>query len=258
MRVSLLGDLDVRDGECLWTPHAPKPRQLIAVLALNANQVVSTALLMEELWGTTPPNSASTTLQTYVFQLRMSLTYTPACNGDRAKARDRLLTKPLGYQLNLGTDELDVFEFKGLCQRASDLGSTGDHSGAVDLYERALSLCHAPALHDVRQGLLLTAHARQLEELRLNAAESCIRHLIELGRFPEAITALSALTVRHPLHEGLHTQLIRALCGAGRRSESLKVYQDIRSRLINEVGIEPSVALQVAQQQALCCDSHAS
>lgn len=257
MRVSVLGDLNAEDGGCKFTPHATKPRQLIALLALNANRAVNKETLIEELWDTSPPPSAAATLQTYVFQLRMALTYTPGCGGDRAAAHKRLITKPLGYQLDLDVDEFDVFEFKTMMSRGATAGAAGRHAEAVEHYGSCIAVFRGPPLSDVQRGPLLEAHSRHLEELLLSAHEARVRHLLMLGRTSEAVSDLSPLTVRYPLHEGLHAQLIRALSRSGRRSESLRVYQDIRRRLIDEVGIEPSTALQDAQREAFCCTSHA-
>jgi DNA-binding SARP family transcriptional activator len=258
VKISVLGDLNVEDGGCRFTPHATKPRQLIALLALNANHVVSKTTLIEELWDARPPQSAVATLQTYIFQLRMGLTYTPACGGDRGEARKRLITKPLGYELRLGDGEFDVLEFKAGITQALAAAEAGRHAEAVAKYGACIAMFRGPALSDVYKGPVLQSHSRHLEELLLSAHEARVRHLLVIGRFSEAISDLSSLTVRHPLHEGLHAQMIRALSRCGRRSESLKFYQDIRQRLIDEVGIEPSVALQVAQREALCCESYAS
>lgn len=74
MNIELLGTLDVRENGVSITPTAPKPRQVLALLALHADQVVSVAALTEELWGSVPPRSARTTLQTYVLQLRELIT----------------------------------------------------------------------------------------------------------------------------------------------------------------------------------------
>ncbi|MGQ4386969.1 AfsR/SARP family transcriptional regulator, partial [Streptomyces sp. SAS_270] len=70
MDIGLLGALDVRENGVSVTPSAPKPRQVLALLALHVDQVVPLSVLVEELWGDAPPRSARTTLQTYVLQLR--------------------------------------------------------------------------------------------------------------------------------------------------------------------------------------------
>ncbi|MFE2533777.1 BTAD domain-containing putative transcriptional regulator [Streptomyces sp. NPDC059371] len=70
MDIDVLGTLAVRHNGVSITPTAPKPRQVLALLALRAGQVVPVGVLAEELWGARPPRSARATLQTYILQLR--------------------------------------------------------------------------------------------------------------------------------------------------------------------------------------------
>ncbi|MEV6197262.1 AfsR/SARP family transcriptional regulator [Streptomyces sp. NPDC051920] len=70
MDMNVLGTLAVRHNGVSVTPTAPKPRQVLALLALRAGQVVPVGVLAEELWGAASPRSARTTLQTYILQLR--------------------------------------------------------------------------------------------------------------------------------------------------------------------------------------------
>lgn len=70
MDIDVLGTLAARENGISITPTAPKPRQVLALLALHADRVVPVAALIEELWAGEPPRSARTTLQTYVLQLR--------------------------------------------------------------------------------------------------------------------------------------------------------------------------------------------
>nr|WP_281372562.1 AfsR/SARP family transcriptional regulator [Prauserella isguenensis] len=250
--------MQVEDGDCTLTPFATKLRQLMALLALDANHVVSKETLIEELWDVAPPQSAPATVQTYIFQLRTAFAHAPGCGGDRREAHKRLITKPLGYELRLAENEFDVFELKNEISRASAAAATERHAEAAQRYDACVSMFRGPALSGVQKGPVLQAHVRHLDELLLLIHEERVRHLLLIGRFSEAVSDLSPLIVRHPLHEGLHAQMIRALSRSGRRSESLKVYQDIRRRLIDEIGIEPSAALQAAQSEALYFESHAS
>src|SRR5580693_7821378 len=92
--ISVMGCLELRSGEQVLTPSAPKLRSLFALLALRSNHVVTTGMLMEELWGNNPPVSALATLQTYIYQLRRVLT-----NLD--PGREILKTRPLGYMISI-------------------------------------------------------------------------------------------------------------------------------------------------------------
>src|SRR5215208_3249815 len=115
--IDALGVLAVSENGVPITPSAPKPRQVLAMLALHADQVVSVPSLFEELWGQEPPRSARTTLQTYILQLREAiagaLTH-DAHGGPPRTAKDVLVTTSGGYLLRTSGGASDVRRFETL------------------------------------------------------------------------------------------------------------------------------------------------
>ncbi|MEU6988918.1 AfsR/SARP family transcriptional regulator [Streptomyces sp. NPDC046324] len=254
MDISVLGGLAVRENGVSITPTAPKPRQLLALLALHADQVVYVSSLAEELWGATPPRSARATLQTYVLQLREMITRALAHDAPDAPprtAKDVLVTVPGGYLLNTSGGSSDVREFErlaGLGHRAMD---AGDLSGAARQLREALSLWSGAALADVQAGAQLSMETRRLEETRLCALDQRIEADLRLGRHRELLGELSVLVSLHHTHETLHGQFMLALHRSGRRTEALEVYQHLRRALVSELGLEPSVGLRRLQRSIL-------
>ena len=51
MEFRILGSLEVWDGGSEVSLGGPKPRALLAVLLLSANEVVSTDCLIDDVWG---------------------------------------------------------------------------------------------------------------------------------------------------------------------------------------------------------------
>ncbi|MER5466815.1 AfsR/SARP family transcriptional regulator [Streptomyces sp. NPDC002668] len=254
MDIDVLGALAVRENGISVTPTAPKPRQVLALLALHADQVVPVASLTEELWGENPPRSARTTLQTYVLQLRelisTALKGAPADNRPRT-AKDVLITSPGGYLLNSGGGSSDVREFErlaGLGYRAMD---AGDFPGAARQLRDSLALWSGSAFADVQAGPQLDMEIRRLEETRLCALDQRIEADLRLGRHRELLGELTVLVSRYRTHENLHGQFMLALHRSGRRSEALHVYQRLRAALVRELGLEPSAALRRLQRSIL-------
>lgn len=70
MRIQVLGPLSAEVNGGSIVPSAGKPRQILSLLALYPGRVMPVPTLMEEIWATQPPQSALTTLQTYILQLR--------------------------------------------------------------------------------------------------------------------------------------------------------------------------------------------
>src|SRR5690242_21230409 len=101
LTIGLLGPLSAHLNGKPVTPSAAKQRQVLALLALNAGRVVTVPTLIEELWGDNPPRSYSTTLQTYILQLRNALA--EAATGATAAARRVLSTRHGGYLLEDGS-----------------------------------------------------------------------------------------------------------------------------------------------------------
>ncbi|MFE7675983.1 BTAD domain-containing putative transcriptional regulator [Streptomyces albidoflavus] len=250
MEIQVLGPLGAQvEGETV-VPSAAKPRQILSLLALHPGRIVPVATLMEEIWGMRPPQSAQTTLQTYILQLRRRLA-TAMGPAAPAGAKDVLATRHGGYVLRIPADRVDVHRYERLVTQGLAAFEAGDDETSARVYRQALALWDGPALVDVRLGPVLEIEVLRLEESRLGAVERRIDADLRLGRHCELIAELSELTARHPLHEGLQSQAMLALYRAGRRSGALDIYRRLRSRLIEEVGVEPSPQLQRLHQAML-------
>lgn len=239
MEFGILGSLYVK-GKCRDnTPTAPKPRKVLALLLINANSMVSTDGLMQELWGEHPPASALSTLQTYIFQVRRAISQ---ANGN--DVHDRLITASLGYMLKLTSEEFDLYRFERTLVDSRAALQRGDLERASDLLHEGLALWRGPALSDVKAGPLLEIRALQLAERRLMALQLQISTDLRLGRHLELICQLVALAAEHPHHEAVHSYLMLTLHRSGRRSEALDVFHQLRTTLVEDLGIEPSSRMQ--------------
>ncbi|MGW7546745.1 AfsR/SARP family transcriptional regulator [Streptomyces sp. NPDC054770] len=256
MDIGLLGALNVRENGASIAPTAPKPRQVLALLALRADQVVPVPTLIEELWAGTPPRSARTTLQTYVLQLReliaTALRRGAEPEGGAARsAKDVLATMPGGYLLAAGGGSSDIREFERLCEQGCRAMDDGNFAGASGTLRRALDLWSGPPFADVTTGAHLGMEARRLEESRLCALDQRIEADLRLGRHRELLAELTVLTSRYRSHENLHAQFMLALYRSGRRGEALLVYQQLRTLLVRDLGLEPSARLRRLQRSIL-------
>ncbi|MFE3252574.1 BTAD domain-containing putative transcriptional regulator [Streptomyces sp. NPDC059209] len=259
MRIDLLGVLDVRENGVSVAPTAPKPRQVLALLALHADRVVPVSALIDELWAGRPPRSARTTLQTYVLQLRdlialaldQQVSDVESDSPPRRRAKDVLVTTPGGYMLVLGEGSSDVREFERLSGTGYRAIDQGDFRGASRLLREALALWTGSAFADVQTGAQLEMESKRLEEGRLCALDQRIEADLRLGRHRELLAELTVLTSRYSTHENLHAQFMLALHRSGRRGEALDVYHRLRGTLVRDLGLEPSPRLRQLQQSIL-------
>jgi DNA-binding NarL/FixJ family response regulator/DNA-binding SARP family transcriptional activator len=241
----ILGPLDVVDEGELVPLGRPKERLVLAILLLHANEFVSRERLIDEVWGESPPATARKAVNVYVSQLRKSL----ACNGE-----DPITTGDGGYRLGVDDDGLDVAHLQQLLVAARERAAVGDLETAAELLREAVALWRGPTL----AGLLLESHGRdevaQLDELRLTAHMDRIDCDLALARHEEVLSELHVLVGEHPLRERLRGQLMLALYRADRQAEALEAYQQARELLVEELGIEPSPALQRLQKGILIQD----
>jgi DNA-binding SARP family transcriptional activator len=233
----ILGPLEVREGDQLLGMGGAGQRALLAILLLNANQVVSSDRLIDELWGDEPPESGLGALQVRISQLRKSL----------GPGAERLETRSPGYRLRLVSGELDLDRVSGLVDEAE--GS--EPAVASERLREALALWRGPALADFAYEPFAQAAIGRLEELRLTALERRLEADLALGRHGELVGELEELIAAHPLRERLRGQLMLALYRSGRQAEALETYRAARSALLEELGIEPSASLRELEKAIL-------
>jgi DNA-binding SARP family transcriptional activator len=223
----ILGPLEVWEGERQLPLGGPKQRGVLALLLLDVGRVVSSDRLVDVLWGERPPPTAAGSLQNLVSQLRKLL------------GPDLVSTTPPGYRLEIAPDQLDLERFRGLVEEARPLPP---EQRTTKLRE-ALSLWRGPPLSDLAFEEFAQSEAGRLEELRLAVLEQRLEADLEAGRHAEVVAELEVLVRDHPLREGFRRQLMLALYRSGRQAEALQAYQEGRSMLVEELGIEPSAAL---------------
>src|SRR5437763_809906 len=81
--------------------------------------------------------------------------------------------------------------------------------------------------------------------------EEQIEAELELGRHAEVVPQLERLVVDHPLRERMGAQLMLALYRSGRQADALQAFQEARTRLVDELGLDPGPELQRLEQQIL-------
>jgi DNA-binding SARP family transcriptional activator len=236
MEFRILGPLEVLDGDRAVELGGQRQRSLLALLLLHANQVVSSSRLIEELWPDQASESHAGALQASVSRLRKSL----------GSGAELLVTLPTGYVLKLAPEQLDLDRFERLVQEAD-----AEPQEAAERLREALALWRGPALADFAYEPFAQAAIGRLEEVHLLAVEMRIDADLALGRHAALVAELDALAAENPLRERLRGQLMLALYRSGRQAEALAAYQTARRVLVDELGIEPSSALQELERAML-------
>ena len=256
LRVGVLGPVTVwRDGR----EHAAgQPRQLavLGVLATRANRVVSRGELIDAVWGDKPPASAEGGIYTYVSGLRRVLEpERPRRDPDRARrAPSRMLISGGGgYLLRLGPGAFDAEHFQRCLGAARELRAAGDLGGAARTVDEALALWRGLPYAGV-PGPFAETERRRLTELRTTAVEERADLLLARGQAAAAVPELAALAAAHPLREQATGLLMIALYRCGRQAEALRVFDQTRRHLADELGVDPGGELTRIHRQLLAMD----
>jgi predicted ATPase/DNA-binding SARP family transcriptional activator len=244
VEVRVLGPLEVVGDGGVVPVGALMQRRLLAALVIDAGETCSADVLVDALWGESPPSSAAKLLQVYVSQLRKVL-----------PAGARIRTRGAGYVLALDDGSLDAARFERLLAQARDARAAGNPALASSLLGRALALWRGRAYGELAYDDFARAEADRLDELRLIALEERIDAQLALGRHGELLAELGSLAAEHPLRERLQEQAMLALYRCGRQAEALDVYAAVRARLHDDLGLEPGAELRELQRRILQQDA---
>jgi predicted ATPase/DNA-binding SARP family transcriptional activator len=243
VRVCLLGPVEVTDGLRRLPLGGVKERLVLAVLALNANRVVSEWTLVDALWADATPSSGVKALHHHVHRLRGRLEQT-------ALGEHRLATRPGGYVLRLAPDELDATIAELLLAEGRAAWERGEVAAAAGQLAEADALWRGQPLGDLANYVAVRDDSIRLAELRDAVLEALADAELAAGHHGALVSRLEMGIARAPLRERLWEQLILALYRCGRQSDALGACHRCRHLLREELGIDPNRNL-VALEEAI-------
>ncbi|WP_432066248.1 BTAD domain-containing putative transcriptional regulator [Streptomyces sp. C10-9-1] len=243
MRFQLLGPLSITDGRDVVVLPPSKPTSLLAALLVRPGEVVPAHRLRQAVWGEEQPATAKAALQSCVLRLRRLFAKYDI-------EEQAVVAVAGGYRLPTDGDTLDLLHFRRLADRAASAGEA-----ELPLLREALGLWQGPLLANVPSELLHRDEVPRLVEERLRVLERVCEIQLARGRGREVLVDLWEATRTHPQHEGFAAQLMRALYRVGRQIEALAEYRRIRTRLREELGVDPGAELQALELAILRGDA---
>ncbi len=244
MQVRLFGAVDLVATGLVAQGLRDQPRvvgirrkSVLAALALNAGQLVTTDHLVAAVWGQAPPPSAANTLQAHVSHLRRLL----PPGGLRTHGTT-------GYALTLPDPATDLQTFTRLVAAARE--HTDPAEAARDL-DAALALVGGDPLADLRGVDYFAGHAQRLDDTVLAARVAFIRALTAAGEAGRAVALAATLTPLHPYAEDLHHAHLAARYAAGDQAGALAGYRAVRDLLADDLGVDPGPALRDLERAIL-------
>jgi DNA-binding SARP family transcriptional activator len=241
LRFGILGPLQVLENGHSLDTGSRKQQIVLALLLCHANSLVSFGSLAKAVWGDCAPRTARKNIQVYVSALRGLF---GGSDGSRISYWNG------GYIFRADPAELDSLCFEQMARQASRV-QHAQPSAAADVLVGALDLWRGRALDGMREVALLSAAAQRLDQRFLAVFEDWAEAEIAAGSGPDVIDRVTEVVQEHPLRERLRILQMTALCQAGRRSEALAVYDDLRQLLARDLGLFPGPAVTQFYQSLL-------
>ena len=236
-RFRLLGPVEgVRDGVPL-SLGGSKQKTVLATLLLDGGRSVSTNRLLEAVWGDEPGDGAVATLRVLVSNLRRIIA---------AGQPDAIIYDGHGYRCRFPCD-LDVLEFEEQC-RVAELAPP---EVAARAWRQALALFRGEPLSGLEHTEPIRREQVRLAEARAAAVDAMFTAELAAGRHREVLPELFVAVDEQPLREQLRSMLIVALYRSGRQADALRSYRQLRDRMVDELGIEPSPDMRRLEQLVL-------
>jgi predicted ATPase/DNA-binding SARP family transcriptional activator len=237
MYMRILGPVVAESGGTSAAVSANQ-RHLLALLACRAGHIVGAEQLVDALWGEATPRHPTAALQNLVSRIRSRLV---------GEDRDLLVTRPPGYGLMVGPGSLDQTDFEDLLARARS--ETTPEAG-IARYDAAFELWRGGPYGEFADSALLRQEAVRLEEVNATARED--RLALVIRSLPEqAVGELEALAAATPYRERVHALLMEALHRSQRTRDALHAYRSYREMLVDELGLDPSPAMQQLEHAIL-------
>ncbi|GAA4585422.1 BTAD domain-containing putative transcriptional regulator [Planotetraspora phitsanulokensis] len=220
---------------------------MLALLLAQHGRPVGLGELVDLIWVTDPPATAVNIIQKYIGALRRMLEpdVAPRSSGSY------LARQGNGYRLTAGPDVLDLAAFGRFVTAAKAATAAGRTGEALDRYGEALQLCQGPAGGGLADNAAAAAVFAGIDGQFVDAAVDAAGIAVAEGRPGEVLAPLRQAARMFPLHEPVHAGLMVALAGADRQAEGLAVYQSIRERLADELGVDPGRELREAYLRVL-------
>ncbi|WP_344649428.1 ATP-binding protein [Cryptosporangium japonicum] len=245
MRSEVLGPLRIRRHGAEVDLGPRQQAYLLGLLLARAGQPVSADHLIELVWDDEPPPSALNVVQRYVGALRRLLEpELPArSNGSYLRRHGT------GYLFVADPAASDVAVFRALVAAAHRRLADREPRAALDDFAAALALWRGPAGDGLNPGPAATPVFASLNEEFFAACSAAVEPAVALDRPQRVLRPLRLAASMAPLHEPVQAALVTTLAAAGQHAEARSLYQRVRARLADEVGIDPGPVLRDAERR---------
>lgn len=247
LRVAVLGPLAVTRGAAAIEIASAMQRSLLGLLAVQPGQPVGADEIVDLLWPDDPPRTCLQLVHTYIAQVRRLLEPTRGPGASAAVLR----RAASGYRLDLRPEQSDLAQFTQLARQADEAWASGATESAMQLHREAWSRWRGQVLAGSDPRLREHPAAIRAAQERIAAVQQWADAALSTARYDELLGPLRVLTAEEPLHEGLAARLMLVLSGAGQQAAALALFESVKARLDEQLGVSPGPELRTAQLRVL-------
>src|SRR5690625_4995578 len=236
LSIRLLGTVEARLNDQALTLSGKQTRVLLAVLALSVGRAVPVDRIASALWGEELPANVRASVHTYVGRLRRAI---GACWVARESG---------GYRLCVERDKVDLLQFADLQERAAAADSPQEE---YEVLTDAADLWTGEPFGAWANEWLETFETPTWQERYIQVVERRADLDFAAGRAGACVRELQDLVNRYRLRESLWARWLTALHRTGRTADALTHYEQLRVRIAEELGVDPSGEVQAVYAELL-------
>lgn len=238
LRIKTLGGFRVCCGEATVTEsewRGRQPKVLLKAIIARGSQGIPKDVLIEDLWPESDQDSAERNFKVLLHRLRKALR--PATSEGTGSPYITLKSHLVSLDDNLC--QVDVNTFLSLSARARRRADRGDPGGALLLYRQAAELYGGDFLPEDLYEPWADAKREELRRRFCDLLYETAELHEERGSSKNAIDCYKRVILTDPVSEKAYQRLMLTYSNLGRRGEALKVYDECRKALHNELEVEP-------------------
>ncbi|GIE32564.1 hypothetical protein Ait01nite_056090 [Actinoplanes italicus] len=243
----VLGPVRVRRGGVEVDLGTRQQRLILGLLLAGAGQPVGLGEIVEVLWGEGPPRSAVNVVHRYVGALRRL--FEPDLP-PRSAGR-WLRGGASGYRIRIDADALDLLRLRALAEQARSDEGAGRLAEALSAYEAALALWRGPCAGAPELGASGHPAFGVVDHECAGLIREATSLALRLGRVRSVLPVLRRVAEHRPWDEALQARFLLALSADGQQAEGIALYQNVRHRLADELGVDPGPELREAYRLIL-------
>ncbi|MCY1137035.1 BTAD domain-containing putative transcriptional regulator [Actinoplanes sp. Pm04-4] len=239
--LGILGPVRARRGDAEVDLRQRQLRHVLGLLLVRAGRPVATGEFLTLLWGDDPPVRAENIVHRHISNVRRLLEPDLPF---RAQGRWVRRSAP-GYELTAGPESLDLLEFRRL---AAEGAASGD---ALEARMAALRLWRGRCGAGLDLPPSLVPEFTAVERERVAVLTAAVDDALACGRASSLLPVAQEAAEQDPLDEALQARLILLLAATGRQAAAVAAYHAVRTRLVEELGVDPGPELREAYDRVL-------